>query len=167
MGVCRFWLESCVSDRLRLCFRVGETTGRGCSRSRFRDSAIPADVFWKGDRVSQAGPGPVPGLGLAGRQQLWFREEGRVKLLCPPSLPSAAGPKDPEPRAEPHPSRARDLHPPLGACSVQGEPLGPGCVSSLSWGTSLAEHLSPAQPCLPQEDPSPSSFTALCGCLPV
>lgn len=110
----------------KLCSHVGETTARGWSWSRYRDSAIPADVFWKGDRLSQAGPGSMPRIGLGGRQQFWFREEGHVKLLCPPSLPSAAEPKDLEPRAEPHPRRAWGLHPPLGACSVQGELLMPG-----------------------------------------
>lgn len=74
----------------RGCAPVDETTARGCCRGRFRDSAIPADVFWKADRLWQAGPGPVPGTG-PGWTSAALVQGGRSCETALPTLTAVGG----------------------------------------------------------------------------
>lgn len=86
---------------------------QGYSRSRFRDSAFLAEMFWKRDKLSQAGPGSVPRNGAEWTSAVLV-QGGRscetASQICPPlhSLSFVAEPKDLERRAEFHPRGARD-----------------------------------------------------------
>lgn len=117
---------------IRPCSCADETTARGRSRSRFRDSAIPADVFWKGDSLWQAGPGPVPGTG-AGWTSAALVQGGRSCETALPTLAAVCGPSQgpgAKGRASPVPCLGFTSSP--GSCSGQGELLMPGV-----WGLSL------------------------------
>lgn len=127
-----FWRCSCRCSQVvgeDLCSRQTEavfacrwTTVQGYSGSRFRDSTFPAEMFWKGDKLSKAGPGSVPRNG-AGWTSAILVQGGRscetASRICPPlrSLSFAVEPKDLERRAEICPQGAWDLHPLLGTCS--------------------------------------------------
>lgn len=168
-------LESCAI--LRLCSRVGETTAWGCSRSRFRDSAIPADVFWKGDRLSQAGPGPVPRTGAGWTSAVLVQGRRSCETALPTLAAVCGRTQGPGAKGEPHPCCAWDLHPPwepapyrescwcLGCVSCHPTEHGQTCVRghpslSISLGQGGSHSLR-----LPQEHLSPSSSSTQCGCL--
>lgn len=155
-------LESCAI--LRLCSRVGETTAWGCSRSRFRDSAIPADVFWKGDRLSQAGPGPVPRTGAGWTSAVLVQGRRSCETALPTLAAVCGRTQGPGAKGRASPVLCLGFTSPLGACSIQGELLVPGACelsphrawADLCQGTSFAEHLSGAGG-LSQPSPSPGA----------
>lgn len=160
------------------------TMVQGYSQSRFRDSVVPAEMFWKGDKLSQAGSGSMPRNG-AGWTSAVLVQGGRscetASQICPPlrSLSFVAEPKDLERRAKFCLCGAWDLHPLLGACFCRKTCWLMGCMityvqrvqadlflGDTFWYVPLwhivALGLVLYSPLLPWEDLCSSSFTTLC-----
>jgi len=77
-----FWLllETCAAGRPRLYLHVGESRFRVILRAGSGIQDFQLRYFGRGTNFHRQALDPCPETGLGGRQQFWFREEGRVKL---------------------------------------------------------------------------------------
>lgn len=184
VGVFRLLLETCAAGRPRLCSHAGELrsgvilgAGSGIQHFQLR-------CFGRGTNFHRQALDLCPETGPGGRQQFWFREEGRVKLHLGSACPCTRSRLRPNPKTwsegqsfaravpgtyipcwEPAPAgRPADWRGgwPLHPHRVQvdlflGDIL--GCVPLWCVGAlRLVLHV----PLLPREGLCPSGFTTLC-----
>lgn len=79
-GVFMLLVETCAAGRPRLCLHVGEPWSRVILRAGSGIQWFQLRCFGRGTNSHRQALDPCPETGPGGRQQFWFREEGRVKL---------------------------------------------------------------------------------------
>lgn len=89
VGVLRLLVKTCAAGRLRLCLHAGEPRSRVILGAGSGIQHFQLRCFGRGTNFQRQVLDPCPETGPGGRQQFWFREEGRAKLHLRSAHPCA------------------------------------------------------------------------------